>query len=88
MKESMPEISRDTARDSFTISSPDTVFESEEGFRSNDKDSLPNLSMSQSKCPDEKLGFIMCECGLEGISLKVPRTQNSASSPKYLLVII
>jgi len=40
-----------------------------EGQDSNMRPHTPVLPAPQ-KCPDEKLGFIMCECGLEGISLK------------------
>jgi hypothetical protein len=37
-------------------------------------------NMPHPKCPDEKLGFIMFECGLEGISLK--GVKNSEALPK------
>ena len=44
--------------------------ESGDMFNQNDSNHFaPN--QPQTRCPDEKLGFIMCECGLEGISLKV-----------------
>jgi len=51
---------------------------------SNKSAEAENRSQSQSlphlRCPDEKLGFIMFECGLEGISLK--GVKNSESIPK------
>jgi hypothetical protein len=69
MKESMSESSRDTARDSIIITSPEGTHAAK---GNGEKDFHSNIGAPpQTKCPDEKLGFIMCECGLEGISLKV-----------------
>lgn len=64
MKESLSESSRDTLRDSASI-----LNSAADGpFRTGSE--IPQ-ALHQTKCPDEKLGFIMCECGVEGISLKV-----------------
>jgi hypothetical protein len=43
-------------------------------------DERASHSSHQGRCPDEKLGFIMFECGLEGISLK--GVKNTESAPK------
>ena len=82
MKESMSESSRDTGRESVIVMSPEIISQSDETLKMNDdKDSHSNLGLLQTKCPDEKLGFIMCECGLEGISLKVTSTSMPSSIP-------
>jgi len=71
----MSDSSRDTTRESIIITSPDRGSQGEDTVKFNgDRDSHSNLGSLQNKCPDEKLGFIMCECGLEGISLKVKLT--------------
>lgn len=54
-----------------TTSSTMSNFADETWKQNEEKKEFESSSSNDKKCPDEKLGFIMCECGLEGVSLKV-----------------
>ena len=64
------EASRDSMKDSVHNN---TCAAGESGDMFNQNDNQFTQNINQTRCPDEKLGFIMCECGLEGISLKVSK---------------